>query len=333
MRKICLIFLSTSAFDGKPLITAFEKAFSELELDAEIRTVHASPSGIISLQELNGFKRLVRDCSANRFVIFHSGMLELFLEEPDFLLLFSAYRTSFNSDRVRVLPHIWTPTGVPEDTGFLNWSAKPALRLGFMGTLHGTSRLQKLVLSSPRFIRNWLLSGAYLRNTHLNAAANGLGFTTRSLNTFVRSETLDALRLRQSKYKNVQLEIIERQAFTGSQQHMLEYREHLQANTYIICPRGIENYSYRMYEALNFGRVPVIIDTDMVLPKEIDWDNLCVRVPYASLDKIYDYILEDYYSKTEQDFIDRQHAAISTMLKLQTTDWVKVAVQEILARK
>jgi hypothetical protein len=53
--------------------------------------------------------------------------------------------------------------------------------------------------------------------------------------------------------------------------------------TYVVCPRGTENYSFRIYEALGRGKIPVIIDTDMVLPKEIDWDHLSIRIPYESL--------------------------------------------------
>ena len=72
-----------------------------------------------------------------------------------------------------------------------------------------------------------------------------------------------------------------------------EYSRHLERNTYVVCPRGTENYSFRIYEALNFGRIPVIIDTDIVLPQQIDWQQSAIVVPYGSLERIYDIILND----------------------------------------
>ena len=39
--------------------------------------------------------------------------------------------------------------------------------------------------------------------------------------------------------------------------------------------RGAGNFSYRFYEALSFGRIPILIDTDTLLPLQtkIEWSE------------------------------------------------------------
>jgi hypothetical protein len=105
----------------------------------------------------------------------------------------------------------------------------------------------------------------------------------------------------------------------------------LQRNTYIVCPRGTENYSFRIYEALNSGRIPVIIDTDIVLPEQIDWRRLAIVVPYDSLKRIYDIILNDYELRSTEEFLERQQKAFSTMLSLRTMSWVTDVADKLLS--
>jgi hypothetical protein len=101
--------------------------------------------------------------------------------------------------------------------------------------------------------------------------------------------------------------------------------------TYIICPRGIENFSFRVYEALKYGRIPVIIDTEMVLPTEIDWGQVAIRIPYDRLNDVYDIILNDYRSRSADEFIMRQRAAFSTMSELESMRWLTKRLRNILA--
>jgi len=59
-----------------------------------------------------------------------------------------------------------------------------------------------------------------------------------------------------------------------------EFVENLRRSDYVLCARGGGNFSYRLYEALSAGRIPLFVDTDCVLPfeDEIDWRSLCVWV-------------------------------------------------------
>ena len=159
---------------------------------------------------------------------------------------------------------------------------------------------------------------------------NDCGISTQHLNTFLRLEVLDNLKQQRILYSDLELDLVERQSFTGSRQEKDEYAEHLCKNTYILCPRGTENYSYRIYEALCFGRVPVIIDTNVVLPPEINWDRLVVRVPYSSIDNLPELILQDYNRHSSAAFSARQQEAFSIMADLQTMRWVQSLAGELL---
>ena len=66
----------------------------------------------------------------------------------------------------------------------------------------------------------------------------------------------------------MEIEIIDTKVFNRTEHEKNRYISHLERMTYVVCPRGVENFSIRVYEALKYGRVPVIIDTDMVCQKK-----------------------------------------------------------------
>jgi hypothetical protein len=47
---------------------------------------------------------------------------------------------------------------------------------------------------------------------------------------------------------------------------------------FTVCSRGAGNWSARFYEVLSLGRIPIVVDTDMVLPLEdkINWRDIIV---------------------------------------------------------
>jgi hypothetical protein len=57
------------------------------------------------------------------------------------------------------------------------------------------------------------------------------------------------------------------------------YREVLGRSKFVLCPRGAGTASFRLFEALACGRVPVVLSDDWVEPKGIDWRLCSVRIP------------------------------------------------------
>jgi hypothetical protein len=70
-----------------------------------------------------------------------------------------------------------------------------------------------------------------------------------------------------------------------------EFVNNMKYSEFSFCPRGTGNFSTRFYEALHNGRIPVLIDTDTVLPfeKHIDYSKICVFS--SSIDNVVDDVI------------------------------------------
>jgi Exostosin family len=87
-----------------------------------------------------------------------------------------------------------------------------------------------------------------------------------------------------------------------------EFRDNILASDYTLCPRGGGNWSYRFYETLCLGRIPVFFNTDCVLPYEssIHWRDYCVWVEGDEMERTAQDILHHYQSHTAEEFIALQ---------------------------
>lgn len=88
-----------------------------------------------------------------------------------------------------------------------------------------------------------------------------------------------------------------------------EYVKNILESDYILCTRGVGNYSFRLYEALCCGRIPVFIDTDCVLPYdfEIEWKKYCVWIDQSEINKVAEKIAEFHKNLSPQAFINMQY--------------------------
>lgn len=66
----------------------------------------------------------------------------------------------------------------------------------------------------------------------------------------------------------------------------LRYRDVVAASKFVLCPRGHGPSSFRLYETLHAGRVPVVISDSWVPPPRIDWSTCAVRVREGDVDQI-----------------------------------------------
>ena len=88
-----------------------------------------------------------------------------------------------------------------------------------------------------------------------------------------------------------------------------EYLMNLIGSDYALCIRGVGNYSFRLYEALCCGRIPVIVDSDCVLPYdwEIDWRSVGVWIRPEALDTIGERIAAFHAKLSDDAFVELQH--------------------------
>jgi hypothetical protein len=67
-----------------------------------------------------------------------------------------------------------------------------------------------------------------------------------------------------------------------------EFYQNMAETDYTLCVRGGGNFSKRFYETLAMGRIPVLVDTDCLLPFKsvLNWEDYVVRVPQEELETL-----------------------------------------------
>ena len=87
-----------------------------------------------------------------------------------------------------------------------------------------------------------------------------------------------------------------------------QYVQNMRDSDYILCCRGAGNFSFRLYETLCCGRIPVFIDTDCVLPYDfiIDWKKYCVWVDEKDLPRVAEKVAEFHNNLSPEDFVALQ---------------------------
>mgnify|MGYP001594597052 FL=1 len=128
----------------------------------------------------------------------------------------------------------------------------------------------------------------------------------------------------------VKINFIIRKSFSGHAksieldpaQARREYLETTANADFVLSPKGDGNYSNRFLKTLAFGRIPVLIDTDVVLPleNEVEYSKIIVRVPMKKVADTPRYIRDFYDALTEEEWRSRQKLARDTFEKYLKQD-------------
>lgn len=110
--------------------------------------------------------------------------------------------------------------------------------------------------------------------------------------------------------KLVETNFIERQTYSGHSSTISlppemarkEFVENMNNSDFALTARGNGNFSFRFYEALSAGRVPVFINTDCALPFEdrIKYDDFVLMVDFEEINKI-DVIISQFYKNIDKE--------------------------------
>ena len=76
------------------------------------------------------------------------------------------------------------------------------------------------------------------------------------------------------------------------------YVDVMDSSQFVLCPRGIGPSTWRAYEAMSAGRVPVIISDEWYPPQGPDWDVFAVIIREDEIDSI-PVILESLQHKSK----------------------------------
>ena len=80
---------------------------------------------------------------------------------------------------------------------------------------------------------------------------------------------------------------------SGQKDGFADYASTLEQSFFILCPKGLCSSSWRIYEAMKAGRIPVVISDQWVPPKGFMWESFSIRIPEAEVCNLPD-ILRSY---------------------------------------
>jgi hypothetical protein len=158
----------------------------------------------------------------------------------------------------------------------------------------------------------------YVGNRLMHAAYRLLGRKQKALGLELRARLLDKL----SRRVDIACHFWRSDRFMGGTAGILnpdprvaarvrgDYIQSLLDSDYTLCVRGAGNFSYRFYEVLSAGRIPVYVNTDAILPYEgeIDWKRHCVWVEADEMDRIGERVLDFHRSLDENAFEELQRS-------------------------
>ncbi|HVV39399.1 MAG TPA: exostosin family protein [Candidatus Paceibacterota bacterium] len=237
-----------------------------------------------------------------QLLIFTGGDLQhnVFIEGA-IVLKGSQYRSIMRNNEILVPPFV-EDLGKVEAPSVRHKGNKPVVAFcGYAGIDSGLGW-------AKFFVRNMLLDIEALTtgNPLRQAYKRGIYF---------RRKAMRAL----EKDQRIETRFIVRKTFSGNKnlisldpaQARQEYLENMRDCDLMLAPKGDGNFSLRFFEALSMGRIPLLIDTDTVLPLEemVDYKRFVLKVPYTDIAHLPDIVADFYSVLSQEEFAAMQREA------------------------
>ena len=120
-------------------------------------------------------------------------------------------------------------------------------------------------------------------------------------------------------------------ASSGQSDNDARYAEIMAKSKFVLCPRGIGPSTWRLFETMRIGRVPVIIADEWVEPKGMDWSAFSVRFREKDIDAI-PAALEQLEDRAEQMGNAARDAWNNYFSEAGSFEWVADACERILSQ-
>jgi hypothetical protein len=194
----------------------------------------------------------------------------------------------FFDDLARETPILWRQKSPRPSVGFCGFAGFPSFK----------TRLKYYVDNAVTDGVSVVTGRPYLR-----AQKRGLYFRRKGIKILAADPRVDTRFIVRDSFFN--------QIHADPKETRREYLENLQNADFTLAPKGDPNTSTRFFEALSLGRIPILIDTETVLPleKEIDYDSFILRVPHTEMHTLPGRILDLYESLSDDEFIRMQARA------------------------
>lgn len=196
----------------------------------------------------------------------------------------------------------------------LYWRAKSELpTVGFCGW----GNLPDFKFRINLLVKNLAISlkRAIKRDDRLEATKKGIYFRIKAIKEIKKCENIKTRLILRKSYSS-HVDTIE----LSPEQARMEYVRNILDSDLALAVRGDANMSYRFYEILSLGRIPLFVNTDCILPLEnvIDYKKFVVFVDYRDLNDICGIIASFYKNISEEDFMVMQKTAREMFQKYLT---------------
>lgn len=110
------------------------------------------------------------------------------------------------------------------------------------------------------------------------------------------------------------------------------YYNNMSENCFTLCMRGAGNFSYRLYETMMMGRIPIIIDSNQVFPFEkiLDYNLFSIIIPEDKINNSEEIINKWLINKSSDDILDIQKMNRKIWIEyMSPLGWIKNFKNEI----
>lgn len=172
--------------------------------------------------------------------------------------------------------------------------------VGFCGWADYGSFHRQVVENIKKFI---LLVKSIVLDKNFFFHIRGIMFRIKIINILTRS-------------KFISTNFIVRDSFSGNEKTRklsmenarVEYVENILNSDLSLAIKGDGNFSIRFYEILSLGRIPVLLDTNCILPLEdvVDYKSFILRIDISDIQNTSEIISDFYRSLNFDDFVRKQ---------------------------
>lgn len=97
----------------------------------------------------------------------------------------------------------------------------------------------------------------------------------------------------------------------SARQQQQEFVDNLLGADYALCVRGIANCSIRLFESMSLGRIPLVINSQCVLPYDFvcDWRSFCAWIDENDIKHATQRLLDFHSQISPPEFVEKQRLA------------------------
>lgn len=133
----------------------------------------------------------------------------------------------------------------------------------------------------------WCRSGCYLRvSTNDRGSSLEKNLPRKFLFSFRGNASTHSIREKLLRLECSNASLIDTGDKSYTDENRLPYVSEIAQSSFVLCPRGAGSSTFRLFETMAMGRVPVIISDAWVPPCGPNWDACSVRVPEKQIQTI-----------------------------------------------